>query len=105
MYSELDLHILKAITTNRKHALEFVSENDAKLFAPEVWNFANVVINYIKNYKDILSKIVLLFIFNDILLSSTKFIIFYIFLSYALSKIALHSIGFVQKFLSGAACG
>jgi replicative DNA helicase len=52
MYSELDLQILKAITTNRKCALEFVSENDAKLFAPEVWNFANVVINYIKNYKD-----------------------------------------------------
>ena len=52
MYSELDLQILKAITTSRKCALEFTSENDAKLFAPEVWNFANIVVNYIKNYKD-----------------------------------------------------
>lgn len=53
MYSELDLQILKSITTNRKHALEFVSECDAKLFSSEVWNFANVVVNYIKNYKEV----------------------------------------------------
>jgi replicative DNA helicase len=53
MYSELDLQILKAITTNRKYALEFVSECDIKIFSSEVWNFANTITSYIKNYKDV----------------------------------------------------
>lgn len=53
MNTSLDLIILKILTTNKQYALEFVAESDARLFNPEVWNFANLVVNYIKNYKDI----------------------------------------------------
>lgn len=52
-YNELDLAVLKAITTNKKQALDFASECDAKLFTSDVWNFANVVVSYTRNYKDI----------------------------------------------------
>lgn len=52
-YSNLDLNILKAILTSKKHALDFVSENDAKLFEPDIWNFANIIFGYIKTFKDI----------------------------------------------------
>lgn len=52
-FNELDLSVLKAITTNKKHALDFVDECDAKLFGPEVWNFANVVVGYVRNYKEL----------------------------------------------------
>jgi replicative DNA helicase len=53
MTTSLDLLILKVLVTNKQYALEFVSENDAKLFSPEVWNFANLVVNYVKSYKEI----------------------------------------------------
>lgn len=53
MYPELDLQVLNAIINSRKFALEFVNECDNKLFSTEVWNFANVVINYVKNYKEV----------------------------------------------------
>lgn len=52
-YQELDLIILKNLITNRNNALDFVGECDSKLFAPEVWNAANVIISYIKNYKQV----------------------------------------------------
>ena len=52
-YSELDLFILKTLITNKKNALEFVSEQDSKLFSPEVWNFANIVIGYVKTFKEV----------------------------------------------------
>ncbi len=51
---DLDLVILKGITSNKEKAISFVHEfNDAKLFSPETWNFANQVISYIKNYKEL----------------------------------------------------
>lgn len=53
MYPELDLQILKTLTTNRKYALEFVSECDTKIFSSEVWGFANAVCNYIRTYKEV----------------------------------------------------
>ncbi len=53
MYKKLDLQILKVLTQNKKYALDFVSSCDVKIFSPEVWNFANIVINYIKAYKDV----------------------------------------------------
>jgi replicative DNA helicase len=53
MNTSLDLLILKILTTHKQHALEFAAESDARLFNPEVWNFANLVVNYIKNYKDV----------------------------------------------------
>jgi replicative DNA helicase len=52
-YSNLDLNILKAILTNKKNAIDFVSENDAKLFEPDIWNFANIIFGYIKTFKDV----------------------------------------------------
>jgi replicative DNA helicase len=53
MSNELDLVILKTLITNKKHALDFVNESDPKLFAPEVWNFANLIAGYIKTYKEL----------------------------------------------------
>lgn len=53
MYNELDLQILKTIVTNKKYALEFVNGCDPKIFSPEVWNFANTVVNYVKTYKEV----------------------------------------------------
>jgi replicative DNA helicase len=52
-YNELDLAVLKSILTNKKHALDFASEQDPKIFSPELWNFAHVVVGYIRTYKDI----------------------------------------------------
>jgi replicative DNA helicase len=49
----LDLNTLKVLVTNKKHALDFSSENDAKLFLPDTWNFANIILGYIKTYKEI----------------------------------------------------
>jgi hypothetical protein len=53
MNNELDLMILKALVTNKKHALDFVSECDPKLFSTEVWNFANLAVGYIRTYKEL----------------------------------------------------
>lgn len=55
----LDLNILKAITTNKNLAQDFIYECDANLFAPEYWGFANVLIKYIQSTKDIPSLRVL----------------------------------------------
>jgi len=52
-YSELDLAILKAITTNKKQAIDFVNDYSINILSPDVWNFANLVVGYIKTYKDI----------------------------------------------------
>lgn len=51
--SELDLIVLKNIISNKKNALDFASECDAKVFSPEAWNMANIIVGYIKTYKDI----------------------------------------------------
>lgn len=51
--NNLDLSILKTIITSKKHSLDFVNENDIKLFNSEVWNFANIVVGYIRIYKDL----------------------------------------------------
>lgn len=53
-YEDLDLVVLKALTFDKEKALNFTHENtDAKLFSPEVWNFAHLVVSYIKAYKDV----------------------------------------------------
>lgn len=59
-FNELDLSILKAITTNRKYALEFVHECNEKLFAPDLWRFGKVIIDYIRLYKEVPTKRVIL---------------------------------------------
>jgi replicative DNA helicase len=52
-FNTLDMAVLKSIVTNKKHALDFANENDPKIFSPELWNFANVVIGYVRTYKEI----------------------------------------------------
>jgi len=52
-FNSLDLVVLKSLITNKKHALDFANDNDAKIFSPETWNFANAVIGYIKIYKEL----------------------------------------------------
>ena len=59
-FNELDLSILKAITINRKYALEFVHECNEKLFSPDLWRFAKVIIEYIRIYKEVPTKRVIL---------------------------------------------
>src|ERR1700722_16404768 len=49
----LDLSILKNIISNKKHAIEFANEQDAKLFSSEYWNFANLIIGFIRTYKEV----------------------------------------------------
>lgn len=49
----LDLSILKILISNKKYALDFIQEYDTKLFSPEAWSFANVVIRYLKAYAEV----------------------------------------------------
>jgi len=49
----LDMRVLKTIITNKKFGLDFANESDPKLFSGELWNFANVVVGYIKTHKDL----------------------------------------------------
>lgn len=59
-YNELDLSILKAIISNRKYSLEFVHECNEKLFSPDLWRFAKIIIDYIRIYKEVPTKRVIL---------------------------------------------
>jgi len=52
-FNTLDLSVLKSILTNKKHGLDFANDNDPKIFSPETWNFANLVVGYIKTYKEL----------------------------------------------------
>lgn len=52
-FDDLEMRVLKTITTNKKFGLDFANENDPKLFSGELWNFANVVVGYIKTHKDL----------------------------------------------------
>ncbi len=53
IYNTLDLNILKTLLTNKKYALDFANECDPKLFSPETWNFANLIVGYLKTFKEI----------------------------------------------------
>jgi replicative DNA helicase len=52
-YTDLDLSVLKTITSNKKHALDFANECDTKIFSPDIWNFANLIAGYIRIYKEV----------------------------------------------------
>lgn len=52
-YTELDLSILKAITTNKRCAVDFVSDCDPKLLSIDFWNFGKIITGYTKLYKDV----------------------------------------------------
>ncbi len=49
----LDMRVLKTIITNKKFGLDFANESDPKLFSGDLWNFANVVVGYIRTHKDL----------------------------------------------------
>lgn len=51
--NDLDLTILKNIITNKKYGLDFANECDSKIFSPELWNVANLVVNYLRTYKEL----------------------------------------------------
>jgi replicative DNA helicase len=53
---ELDLTILKHIISNKKHAVDFANDCETKLFSPEIWNAANIIVGYIRTYKDVPTK-------------------------------------------------
>jgi replicative DNA helicase len=52
-YSNLDLNILKVLLTHKRNAIEFSTECNTNIFEPDLWNFANLVVNYTKVYKEI----------------------------------------------------
>lgn len=49
----LDMRVLKTIISNKKYGLDFANDSDPKLFSGELWNFANVVVGYIRTHKDL----------------------------------------------------
>lgn len=51
--TDLDLSILKGIVSNKKNAIDFVNTCDTKVFSTDVWNFANIIVSYVKIYKDL----------------------------------------------------
>ena len=59
-FNELDLAILKTILTNRKFSLEFVHECNEKVFSPDLWRFAKLLIEYVRVYKDLPTKRIIL---------------------------------------------
>lgn len=52
-YSNLDLTILKGVLSSKKNAIDFVADYDAKLFEEDIWSFANIVLGYVKTFKDV----------------------------------------------------
>lgn len=56
----LDLAIIKTLVTNKKHSLDFSNDCDSKLFSTEMWNFANLVVSYVKTYKEIPTERIML---------------------------------------------
>lgn len=55
-FDDLDLVILKTITTNKKHGLDFANEFDQtkqQFFSTDVWNFANLIVGYLRTYKEL----------------------------------------------------
>lgn len=56
----LDLGILKTIISNRKYALEFLQEGSENLLHPDLWRFTKIILDYIKSYKEIPTKKIIL---------------------------------------------
>lgn len=59
-FDDLDLSILKVLLTNKKYALEFVHESNERLFDPNLWRFAKVVIDYLRIYHEVPTRRVLI---------------------------------------------
>lgn len=53
MSDEIDLFVLKTLITNKKYALDFASECDTKIFSADMWNCADLIVGYIKIFKEV----------------------------------------------------
>src|ERR1022692_1119385 len=49
----LDLTILKTLLTNRKHAIEFINENDPTIFSSDALRFGKLITDYVRTFKDL----------------------------------------------------
>lgn len=52
-HSDLDLSVLRGILSNKRNAIDFAAECDAKIFSPDIWNFANIIVSYVKSFKEV----------------------------------------------------
>lgn len=52
-FDSLDLSILKTLISDKKRSIEFVNDHDHKLFSPEVWNFAQIITSFVRNFKEL----------------------------------------------------
>ncbi len=59
-YTDLDKCILKTLVSNKRCAIEFVAECDEKVFEPFLWKFAKTIIEYIKVYKEVPTRRVII---------------------------------------------
>jgi energy-coupling factor transporter ATP-binding protein EcfA2 len=57
---KIDLDILKAITSNRKYALDFMQTGSEKLLHPDLWRFTKIITDYTRIYKEVPTRKVLL---------------------------------------------
>lgn len=59
-YDPLDLAVLKTITTNKAYGVDFANNCETKIFTPEVWGFANLIVSYLKTYHEVPTQRVIL---------------------------------------------
>ncbi len=52
-YQEIDLVILKNLISSKRYALEFIQESNEKLFSPDLWRFTKIILDYIRVYKEV----------------------------------------------------
>jgi replicative DNA helicase len=59
-FNELDISVLKVILTSKRHAIDFIGEADEKIFSAGTTRFVKLIVSYVKLYKDIPTRRVLL---------------------------------------------
>lgn len=59
-YQELDLVLFKHILSSKKNALEFVHDCNEKLFTTDAWRFAKLILDYIRVYKEVPTRKVII---------------------------------------------
>jgi replicative DNA helicase len=59
-FNELDISVLKVILTSKRHAIEFINDSDEKIFSAGTTRFVKLVVSYVKVYKDVPTRRVIL---------------------------------------------
>lgn len=59
-YEQLDLQILKIILSNKRYALDFISQYNEKLFMSDLWRFTKIIFDYVKVYKNVPTQRIIL---------------------------------------------